>query len=447
MRHNEIMRWLNSDNRWLMIYSLVVVLLVPVLLILNTVWNLRSFDRDLHFAAREEALTVNRVFGALTEEINLDAVDTGLLHRVVDANEQVMYMTLLRTNERGQFEIQASTYDGAEQDMELPLNQLAWADGGEYLAQVYDPYSQQNLWALSSVVNDADGEPWGLLVTKVNSQRVEEVMGRTNRDSLVIMVFSVVVVLLLLANHLRFFERSVMYDKLKEIDQMKDDFVSVASHELKTPLTAIKSYLYMVEKEMDGQLPEKVVKRIGIMKISVGRLESLVHDLLNVSKLEQNKLDLTLSVVETNIMIQEIVDQLMPTAETKGLAVVFEPAAENPKIMAQPDRLREVLINLIGNAIKYTPSGSVTISQMIEKGKVQIMVKDTGIGIAPEDKAKLFQKFSRIKAEEHDEIPGTGLGLWITKELVEKMKGEIYVDSIMGQGTVFTLVFGVVEEY
>jgi len=203
--HNGIMRWLNSDNRWLMIYSLVVVLLVPVLLILNTVWNLRSFDRDLHFAVREEALTINRVFGALTEEVKLGDVDAGLLHRVVDANEQVMYMTLLKTNDRGQFVIQASTYDGAEQDMELPLNQLAWADGGEYLAQVYDPYSQQNLWALSSVVNDAEGKPWGLLITKVNSQRVNKVMERTNRDSLVIMAVSVVVLMLLLANHLRFF--------------------------------------------------------------------------------------------------------------------------------------------------------------------------------------------------------------------------------------------------
>ena len=444
--HNGIMRWLNSDNRWLMIYSLVVVLLVPVLLILNTVWNLRSFDRDLHFAVREEALTINRVFGALTEEVKLGDVDAGLLHRVVDANEQVMYMTLLKTNDRGQFVIQASTYDGAEQDMELPLNQLAWADGGEYLAQVYDPYSQQNLWALSSVVNDAEGKPWGLLITKVNSQRVNKVMERTNRDSLVIMAVSVVVLMLLLANHLRFFERSIMYDKLKEIDQMKDDFVSVASHELKTPLTAIKSYLYMVEKEMAGQLPEKVVKRLEIMKVSVGRLESLVHDLLNVSKLEQNKLDMSLSVVETNAVIQEIVDQLLPTAETKNLALVFEPTVENLKIMAQPDRLREVLINLIGNAIKYTPIGSVTVTQVIEKNKLQIMVKDTGIGIAPEDKAKLFQKFSRIKAEDHNEIPGTGLGLWITKKLVEKMKGEIYVDSIMEQGTVFTLMFGVVKE-
>jgi len=237
-----------------------------------------------------------------------------------------------------------------------------------------------------------------------------------------------------------------MYDKLKEIDQMKDDFVSVASHELKTPLTAIKSYLYMVEKEMAGQLPEKVVKRLEIMKVSVGRLESLVHDLLNVSKLEQNKLDMSLSVVETNAVIQEIVDQLLPTAETKNLALVFEPTVENLKIMAQPDRLREVLINLIGNAIKYTPIGSVTVTRVIEKDKLQIMVKDTGIGIAPEDKAKLFQKFSRIKAEDHNEIPGTGLGLWITKKLVEKMKGEIYVDSIMEQGTVFTLMFGVVKE-
>ena len=108
--------------------------------------------------------------------------------------------------------------------------------------------------------------------------------------------------------------------------------------------------------------------------------------------------------------------------------------------MGNADRLREVLTNIVGNAIKYTPSGSVTISTTTERNKVQIIVQDTGIGIAPDDRKHLFQKFSRIQTDKTRDIPGTGLGLWITKQLIEQMKGSIFVDSVGGKGTTFTIV-------
>jgi signal transduction histidine kinase len=248
------------------------------------------------------------------------------------------------------------------------------------------------------------------------------------------------VVVLLLINHLKFFQQSLFVEKLKQLDQMKDDFISVASHELRTPLTAIKSYAAMMAKDFQGKIPEKIKKRMDIINFSIQRLEQLINDLLNVSRLEQGKLDFQLSPVNTDEIITEIINQLRVTAEQKQLQLNYNARPDLQSAQSHPDRLREVLLNLIGNAIKYTKQGQVQITQKQENNKLYILIQDTGIGISPEDREKLFQKFSRIRNEQTQDISGTGLGLWITKTIVEKMQGKIYLDSVIGQGTVVTVI-------
>jgi len=131
----------------------------------------------------------------------------------------------------------------------------------------------------------------------------------------------------------------------------------------------------------------------------------------------------------------------MAVAQEKRLDLVVNNIPESLVVLGNADRMREVFTNIVGNAIKYTKQGSVTISVANEKSRVRVMIEDTGIGIAPEDRVRLFQKFSRIQNDETVNITGTGLGLWITKQLVEKMDASIYVDSLFERGTTFTIVF------
>jgi signal transduction histidine kinase len=162
-----------------------------------------------------------------------------------------------------------------------------------------------------------------------------------------------------------------------------------------------------------------------------------VEDLLEVSRIEQGRMQMTLEPIQAEEVITEIVEQLHYEAEKKGLVFEFKkPAALLPMVLADRGRFKQVLINLCSNGIKYTQKGSVTVTtEPKEGGMVEIRVMDTGFGMSAEAREKLFSKFYRVRTDETRSIPGTGLGLWITKQIVELMKGKIYVDSIEKVGT------------
>ncbi len=426
-----------------LIYSIILIVLVPLTLVFNTLWSLRAYERDMNFAVRDELLTVYSIATALLnnqEELNTETYQNFVLY--VNKNiPELTGVSVVQPDKSGTYRVVATNReDLVDLDQHHLLNSLAWSNQSSYFSEVYDQSFDQNVWMLVAPIFDQDNKPTALINLKVGTNRVDAVIGRTSRDALIIMLVSVVFVVLLLLNHARFYEHSLMYSKLQEINQMKDDFISVASHELRTPLTAIKSYVAMVESDLGPKISEKTQHRLWVIRQSLQRLENLVEDLLNVSRIEQNRLDFSLSPIDPWLVIEEVTNQLLPTAQDKNLELIVDKPDESHRVIGNADRLREVLTNLVGNAIKYTPSGSVTVSSEIDKGKYKILVKDTGLGISPEDQEKLFQKFSRIRNNKTRDIPGTGLGLWITKQMVERMQGQIFVDSVPGQGTVFTVV-------
>jgi two-component system phosphate regulon sensor histidine kinase PhoR len=322
----------------------------------------------------------------------------------------------------------------------LFLNQLVWSQEESYFTKTYDPAIRQDVWMVISPVYDTQHQKIGLANFKVSTSAIDTVIDRTSRDAIVILFISVIAVILLIINHLRLFERSLMVDKLQQIDKMKDDFISVASHELKTPLTAIKGSVSIIRGNFKNNIPPELTEWFDMINDSVARLNDLVNDLLNVSRIEQNRLAFELSSVDSAAIITEVVNQLKFSAQTKSLQLIYQPSPVPLLVQANPNRFREVMVNLIGNAIKYTLTGSVTIREITEDKTIRFIIQDTGVGIAPEDKEKLFQKFSRVFNEKTRDVPGSGLGLWITKAMIERMNGKIYVDSVLDQGTVFTVV-------
>lgn len=234
----------------------------------------------------------------------------------------------------------------------------------------------------------------------------------------------------------------------KQEERAKAEFISTASHEMRTPVAAIEGYLGLALNPTTAVIDEKARMFLEKAHESTQHLGRLFQDLLTVSRSEDGRLAPKPTVVDIVTFTKEIVDGLMPKAQAKGLFLVFKPnsgnTSEGDKHISpvfysyiDQDQLREVLNNLVDNAIKYTKQGNVTIDVTGDETNITVGVTDTGIGVPPEDVPHLFQKFYRVDNSDTREIGGTGLGLYISRRLIESNNGHIGVNSDLGKGSTF----------
>lgn len=222
---------------------------------------------------------------------------------------------------------------------------------------------------------------------------------------------------------------------LKELDKMKSDFVATVSHDLRAPLANIGGYAALLPEA--GELNETQQEFVRGIKLSAARMTTLISNLLDLGKIEAG-VEMEMKPCQLVTVINEAVDSLREQAGAKEIVLRRDLPLELPLVRGNQVRLDQVVSNLVGNAIKFTPEGgTVTVSAGEEKGKVVVEVKDTGIGIAPEDQVHLFEKFYRVRSEETSDIEGTGLGLAIVKSIVEGHGGRVWVQSQPGQGSTF----------
>lgn len=227
--------------------------------------------------------------------------------------------------------------------------------------------------------------------------------------------------------------------ELKHLEQMRQDFVANVSHELRTPITSIKGFS---ETLLDGNLKDEKILRdfLTIILNESDRLQALIQELLELSKIENQEFSLTLTKLDIHSLLDDIVTMFARKAEEKGVHLQLEDMKESTFIDGDLHRLKQVFINLISNAINYTPtSGSVTVSIREDAKNVYVTVKDTGIGIENEEIPRIFERFYRVDRARSRNSGGTGLGLAIVKHLVEAHKGHISVKSRIGKGTSFTV--------
>ncbi len=240
----------------------------------------------------------------------------------------------------------------------------------------------------------------------------------------------------------------ILHDETKEneLEQMKLDFVSMASHELRTPLTSIRGYLSVFMDENASKLTPEQKELLDKIEISTERLVGLISNLLNVNKIERDRL--SASVVSTDWVkqVSRAVEDLQSPAKQKNINLNFiQPTAPIPQVMADSLLMSEVLGNLITNAINYTKEGG-SVSVYITPGSTEVTttIADTGIGIPKEAMANLFTKFFRVSGSLVPGSKGTGLGLYISKSIVEKHHGKIWVESELGKGSKFNFTLPVV---
>ncbi|MFP5502885.1 MAG: sensor histidine kinase, partial [Candidatus Sericytochromatia bacterium] len=230
-------------------------------------------------------------------------------------------------------------------------------------------------------------------------------------------------------------------EELKQVDRLKSEFLSVVTHELRTPLTSIKGYAEFLEDEIGGPLTPEQGDFVRQLQFSAGQLETLVDDLLDLARLEAGRFTLRLAPVDAAAIVRQVAETFQPQAKEERLALVVKAPDRPVPIQADARRLIQVLNNLMSNALKFTPAGGNVCLSLIEaRDEIHFEVTDTGIGVAPEHQGKLFTKFFQVDGALNRAYKGTGLGLPITKGLVEAHGGRVEVASAPGEGTTFTVV-------
>ncbi len=231
--------------------------------------------------------------------------------------------------------------------------------------------------------------------------------------------------------------------QLAEASQHKSQFLANMSHELRTPLNAILGYTELILDSIYGETPEKMRSVLQRIESNGKHLLGLINDVLDLSKIEAGQLTLSLSEYSLKNVIQTVFSAVEPLAAEKRIAVEVDIASELPRGHGDERRLTQVLLNLVGNAIKFTDAGKVSIVGSSLNGAFNVAVRDTGPGISAADQAKLFQEFQQADNSITRKKGGTGLGLAISKRIIEMHGGRIWVESAVGQGSTFSFTIPV----
>ncbi|NOQ68279.1 hypothetical protein GQ568_02460 [Patescibacteria group bacterium] len=454
-----------TDNKEMLqlAYGVILVILIPLLIAYNTVFIIGKYNESMDVALQRQALTVGRsIYALIKNDLGNEKIIQEKIKELSDRNSNFQELSILIPENENFKIIASSEKENLGKTLEFYYYQMAWSQpDNDGLAtdslklatttegkEIVGSFSREDrFWLVAMPMKDSSGEKQALLSMKISSKIVDDLTNYNRNASIYLLAVTVLIVILFLSIAIRLWDYALLYRKIKEVDQMKDEFISIASHELRTPLTSIKGYLSLILEGTYGKIENKKMKE-GINRAidSSKRLEALVEDLLNVSRIEQRRLDVKNEEVELEPIIQEIISQLKIPADEKKLLLEYkEPKEKLPLVLADPERLKQALINLIGNSIKYTEKGSIEVTTKIENDKLEIKIADTGIGMSAEEQKHLFEKFHRVQNEKTAKIIGTGLGLWITKQIIELMNGKIYLERMKDVGTQITIKLNLAE--
>jgi len=238
-------------------------------------------------------------------------------------------------------------------------------------------------------------------------------------------------------------ELEAQREQVAEANRLKSEFLSNMSHELRTPLNSVMALSRVIMMQAKDKLSEEELNYLEIIQRNGQNLLSLINDILDLSKIEAGKMDVTPKLFSITSTIETIMERLEPVAEEKGIAMNQETPDNLPQIESDEVRVHQILQNLMGNALKFTDQGSVTVSARSDAEKVYIQVADTGIGISAKDLSQIFQEFRQVDGTTARPYEGTGLGLAIAHKAAKMLGGDLTVESAPGKGSTFTLVLPV----
>lgn len=430
-----------------LVYSVFVMIAIPSILVVNTVIITRSIQKNTDTELRRKADIVNSVFAkslsshlerqdydavqSTTEAILKTRPDLSKLEIVIPDNEQwrvIASSDASRVNKNTE-NVQYSLVKSQRRAVATLVSSQD-ADGRDIQA-----------WYVVTPIISGDAF-LGIVGLEVSTADAQELIDSSLRKAFFILLISIVTVVLLLINHYKFVGYAQLLDKQRELNQLMSDFLSVATHELKAPLTVIKGMVSNIEDGLFGPINLSAMEQLSQVEQQTDRLTLLITDLLNVSRIEQGKITYNIEQVDVSKVMSGIIEFYGDKAKDKNITIHYEPTeGVNTQVYADSGGVQEIFTNLIDNAVKYTiEANDIHIThELSPKGMLVTHVRDGGIGMSPDEQKRLFQRFYRIKNDKTAQINGTGLGLWIIKKYIENMGGNIQVSSMQAAGTVFSV--------
>lgn len=427
------------------IYSVAIIIAIPIILVANTIYLVRTVRAAYNSELRQKADVINSVAATMINmnitELDVNQLDKSL-NNLEKAESDVVQAHIVVQKNGEPVIIARSASAPSEMNDSLKIQTRIVYERKQSVARLISVSKDktiQQAWSVATPILNSDGQVVAVLTSSVLTTDAQKLINSAFAKSFVFLVVSIIIIVFLLFRHFRLVGYIQLLAKQRELNQTMTDFLSVATHELKAPTSIMKGYIANVIDGTAGPINDEAKDQLSVALSQVDRLNNLVQDLLNVSRVEQGRVEYKIESVDTTAIISTIIRTYRPIAEAKGLQLIFEPNLEIPAAKSDSGRVQEIFTNLIDNAIKYTPSGSVTVSQIYDTHTVTTTISDTGLGMNKEDQKRLFQRFYRVKTEKTKEINGTGLGLWIIKQYIEAMGGSISLNSAEGKGSDFTV--------
>lgn len=259
-------------------------------------------------------------------------------------------------------------------------------------------------------------------------------------NQLLVTIFAVYLTREIQESSKKYYQEVTEVEKIKEQDRLKDEFVFIASHELRAPITTMKGYLELILKDTSNKMNAEMIRNLKVVFEDANHLNQLVEDLLNVARIEAGKFKFEPEVFSIGELGKKTVEGLSAKAQAKKINISFEDG-ENLKVNSDQGKVQEILMNLVDNSVKYTPEFGKVVVKVAQDGKNAVVsVADNGLGIPESFKEHIFEKFSRVERAQVG-MQGTGLGLFIVKQLIDRMGGKIWFTSEEGKGSTFSFSF------
>jgi signal transduction histidine kinase len=425
-------------------YSLFLIIFFPLFLYFVVFYFTSKFQENVDLILQTETFFLSHSFGLMIKDyFSEPEILQNKISELIKEHPKIKQIRVLKKEDDNFKIISSNKKNEVGAILQDPSILLSWNQEQPIVTLFSDAITKERFWKASTIVFDGSGKKMGLVSLALSLKETDEMISDLIFKSFIVILVGIFLFLLLIVEHTTLFGYVELSRKLKEIDKAKDEFIRLATHELQGPIVNIKNYIWALKEELKDKISVQYLEYLERAENSAKNLILLVEDLLEVSRIEQGRVDFTPKVFSPQKEIEQVISDFWGKAKEKKLYLVFEKSNVPVLLNINPLRFREIVSNLISNAIKYTFEGGVKVMEKIdfEKKRYYIFVKDTGVGISAEAQQKIFQKFFRERKKETADIEGTGLGLYISKELAKRMGGDILVESIEGQGSIFIVYF------
>lgn len=415
--------------------TLLLMVIVPVAFLVSGQQFLNAARENQERLEKDRIGMMNDVFASYMRAVNFDpALMQSEMMTIAEQNSDITKFRVAK--EAGKDLVIVAALDtesvgAAPTDPDHVRYRLSPTDSNEGIIGAY-AHKGTRYWQSFRLVRTDTGENYYIFVES-SLAYIDALFASRIVDAYYWLIGLIAVVLFLIFRHVRLIDYAYLYQETRKANEMKDLFTNMIAHELRAPLTAMRGYASMIRERTD--ISDDVRAQALRIEDAAGRLVVIVSDLLDVARIQSGRLSIEPAEVALPSLITSVLDALQVSAKEKGIIMQSEGMHGDTKIIGDGKRLHQALTNVVSNAIKYTREGTITVSLEERADRVEIRVKDTGMGIASEDQKKLFAPFFRVSSSEVSSITGTGLGMWITKQLIELMKGSIGIESIKGVGT------------